>query len=618
MDAGRDLLRFITCGSVDDGKSTLIGRLLYDAQVLAEDQLAALTADSCRFGTTGTGALDMALLVDGLQAEREQGITIDVAYRFFATSRRKFIVADTPGHEQYTRNMVTGAAVAEAAVLLVDARHGVLTQTRRHAAIVHLMGIRSVAVAVNKMDLAGWNENTFRTIAAELARFADRLGMAPPACFPVSALTGDTLTRAAPKVVPWYAGPTLLEWLEAVEPEQTDAATRPFRMPVQWVNRPDHHFRGYCGTVAAGHVRPGDRVVVLPSGRESAVGRIVTYDGDLPEAEAGVAVTLTLVDQVDISRGDVLADTAERPVVSDQFAAHVVWMADEPLLPGRGYLLHLGTAEVTAQVTELKYRMAVDSLERVATRRLALNDIGFCNFALDHPIPFEPYADSRALGGFILIDRITNATVGCGMIAFSLRRALNLKGYVQSVDKAARAALKGQRPCVLWFTGLSGSGKSTVANLVERKLLALGHHTYLLDGENLRRGLNKGLGFTAGDRVENIRRIGECARLFVDAGLIVLAAFISPFVAERRMARALLAEDEFVEIFLDVPLEVCEARDPDGLYRKARAGALPNFTGLDSPYERPETPDLTLDGVGHDAEALADQVVAWLHGEGRI
>ncbi|WP_029008375.1 sulfate adenylyltransferase subunit CysN [Azospirillum halopraeferens] len=609
----KDLLRFITCGSVDDGKSTLIGRLLYDSKQIFEDQLAALDKDSARWGTTG-GAIDLALLTDGLQAEREQGITIDVAYRFFATDRRKFIVADTPGHEQYTRNMATGASTADLAVLLVDARKGVLTQTRRHSYIVSLLGIRHVVVAVNKMDLVGYDRSVFERIVAEYRAFADRLDIPHVTCIPLSALAGENVTTPG-TAMPWWEGPALLPFLETVEV----AAARtqaPLRFPVQWVNRPNQDFRGFSGTIVAGRVRPGDAVAVLPSARTSTVARIVTMDGDLEEAVAGQAVTLTLTDEIDVSRGDVIAAAGARPEVADQFAAHVVWMNDHAMMPGRGYLLQFGTHLVGGQITEIKHKVNVNTLEHTAGKRLELNEVGFCNLALDHPVPFDAYAECRETGSFILIDRVTNATLGCGTITFALRRAQNIHWQPMTVDKAARAAAKGQKPCILWFTGLSGAGKSTVANLVEKKLHAGGYHTYTLDGDNVRHGLNKDLGFTEEDRVENIRRVAETARLFVDAGLIVLVSFISPFREERRMARSLVGADEFLEVWVDAPLEVCEQRDPKGLYAKARKGTIANFTGISSPYEPPENAELVLAAGEHDPETLADQVVAALKARG--
>jgi bifunctional enzyme CysN/CysC len=610
----KDLLRFITCGSVDDGKSTLIGRLLYDCKLLFEDQLASLDKDSGRFGTTGAGQLDMALLVDGLAAEREQGITIDVAFRFFTTGKRKFIVADTPGHEQYTRNMATGASTAEAAVLLVDARKGILTQTRRHSTIVSLLGIRHVVLAVNKMDLVDWDQETFETIAADYRGFAGKLGIGPVTCIPVSALTGDNIARSSPSIA-WYGGPTLLGHLERVE-VAPDAQAKPFRFPVQWVNRPNQDFRGFAGTIAGGVVRPGDPVAILPGGRTTTVARIVTMDGDLDKAVTGQAVTLVLADQVDASRGDVIAAAQARPAVADQFAAHIVWMSEHPLLPGRPYLLRTGTTAVGAQVTTLRHVVNINTLEHVAAKQLALNEVALCNLALDRPVPFDPYLENRVVGSFVLIDRISNATIGCGMIDFALRRASNIHWQKMKVDKAARAAANRQKPCVLWFTGLSGAGKSTVADLVEQALHAMGLHTTSLDGDNVRHGLNRDLGFTDADRVENIRRVAEVAKLMVEAGLIVLVSFISPFRSERRLARDLMADGEFIEVFVDAPLDVCESRDPKGLYRKARAGQLPNFTGIDSLYEPPEHPELTIRSAEEPPERLAARVVDLLKARG--
>jgi bifunctional enzyme CysN/CysC len=606
---GRGLLRFLTCGSVDDGKSTLIGRLLYDCKLLYDDQLSALEKDSARFGTTGE-KFDMALLVDGLQAEREQGITIDVAYRFFASSRRKFIVADTPGHEQYTRNMATGASTADLAVLLVDARKGLLTQTHRHSFIVSLLGIRNVVLAINKMDLVDWDRATFDAIAADYRAFAERLGIANVVAIPLSALSGDNVTRQS-DAMPWYAGPTLLEYLETVE-VASDLAERPFRMPIQWVNRPHLDFRGYSGTVAGGRVKPGDRVVVLPSGRSTKIKRIVTMDGDLTEAAAGRAVTLTLDDEVDASRGNIIAADTSRPTLSEQFSAHIVWMNEAQMLPGRSYLLSIGGNLVNGQVTELKHKINVNTLEHVAAKHLELNEVGYGNIALDRAVAFDPYAENREMGGFILIDRLTNATVACGMIDFALRRATNIHWQPSRIDKTARAALKGQKPCVLWFTGLSGAGKSTIADLVDQSLNQQGRHTVILDGDNVRHGLNRDLGFADEDRVENIRRVAEVAKLMVQAGLIVLVSFISPFRSERRMARELLEAEEFFEIFVDTPLAVCEERDPKGLYKLARAGKLPNLTGIGSAYERPEHPELVLAAGAKSPQDLAQEVLAAL------
>jgi bifunctional enzyme CysN/CysC len=612
----KSLLRFITCGSVDDGKSTLIGRLLYESKVLFDDHLAALERDSRKFGTQGD-ALDFALLVDGLAAEREQAITIDVAYRFFSTDRRKFIVADTPGHEQYTRNMVTGASTADAAVLLVDARKGIVTQTRRHSHLMALLGIRHVALAVNKMDLVEYSERRFRDIEAEYAAFAKRIGLGDVTALPLSALGGDNIVAPSTRM-PWHRGATLMGWLETVEVDEARQQKLPFRFPVQWVNRPSADFRGFAGTIASGVVAPGDRVRVQPSGRESRVARIVAAGGDLDRAIAGQSVTLVLADEVDVSRGDVISAADSPAEVADQFEATVVWMAEEPMLRGRSYLMKTGTKTVTATVAPLKYRINVDTLEHAAAEKLELNEIGAAELELDQRIVFDPYSENRETGAFILIDRLTNHTIGAGMLKFALRRAHNIHVQHVDVDKAARAALKGQRPCVLWLTGLSGAGKSTVANLVEKKLHAMGRHTYLLDGDNVRHGLNKDLGFTAADRVENIRRIAEVAKLMVDAGLIVLTAFISPFRAERRMARDLLPEGDFVEIHVDAPLDVAEGRDPKGLYRKARRGEIKNFTGIDSPYEPPEAPELRIDTTRLTPEGAADEVLALLAGRGLI
>ncbi len=608
----KSLLRFLTCGSVDDGKSTLIGRLLYDSKMIFEDQLAALEADSKKVGTQG-GEIDFALLVDGLAAEREQGITIDVAYRFFSTDKRKFIVADTPGHEQYTRNMVTGASTADAAIILIDARKGVLTQTRRHSYLVNLLGIRHVILAINKMDLVDWSQETYDTILAEYRDFATQIGLTKFTAIPMSALRGDNITSHS-DAAPWYSGPPLMSLLEDL-PVEDDLREKPFRMPVQWVNRPNLDFRGFSGFISAGTIRPGDRVKVLPSSRESTVDRIVTMDGDLDQAVAGQSVTLTLKDEIDVSRGDVLARADAPPAVADQFEATVVWMDDEAMLPGRPYLLKLGARTVGASITEPKHKVNVNTLEKLAAKRLELNEIGVCNLSLDAPIAFDPYDENHQLGGFILIDRMSNRTVAAGMLHFALRRSQNVHWQALDVDKAARGALKGQRGRVVWLTGLSGSGKSTIANLVEKRLHANGRHTYLLDGDNVRHGLNKDLGFTDEDRVENIRRVAEVAKLMVDAGLIVLVSFISPFRAERRMARDLQAEGDFVEVFVDTPLAVAEARDVKGLYKKARAGELKNFTGIDSPYEAPESAEIRIDTTKTSPAEAAERITAWLDGE---
>jgi bifunctional enzyme CysN/CysC len=606
----KSLLRFITCGSVDDGKSTLIGRLLYDSKMIFEDQLATLEADSKRVGTQG-GDIDFALLVDGLAAEREQGITIDVAYRFFSTDRRKFIVADTPGHEQYTRNMVTGASTADLAVILIDARKGVLTQTRRHSFLVRLIGIRQVVLAVNKMDLMGYGQSVFDAIVADYRAFAAQIGLTDVTAIPISALRGDNVASPGDRMG-WYVGPTLMEQLEIAPIDADRLARGPLRLPVQWVNRPSLDFRGFAGQIASGTARPGDPVRILPSGRQTSIARIVTKDGDLDEAVAGQSVTLTLTEEVDCSRGDVIAAAADPPEVADQFETTVVWMAAEPMLPGRAYFMKIGTSMVAATVAEPKYKINVNTLEHLAARQLELNEIGVCNLSLDRPIAFDPYEANPDLGGFILIDRITNATVGAGTIHFALRRSHNIHWQAVDVNKASRAKAKGQKPSVLWFTGLSGAGKSTIANLVEKKLLARGRHTYLLDGDNVRHGLNRDLGFTDAERVENIRRVAEVARLMVDAGLIVLVSFISPFRSERRMARELMGEGEFFEVYVDTPLEIAEQRDVKGLYAKARRGELKNFTGIDSPYEPPELAEITVDTALLTAEQAADRIIAAL------
>jgi bifunctional enzyme CysN/CysC len=602
----RDLLRFLTCGSVDDGKSTLVGRLLYDARLIPEDQLSALANDSRKFGTTGN-EIDLALLLDGLEAEREQGITIDVAYRFFSTPRRAFIVADTPGHEQYTRNMATGASNSDAAVILVDARKGVVTQTCRHSYICSLLGIRHVVVVVNKMDLVDYSRERFQTFLSDYLGFAASLAFTSVTVIPISARYGDNVTSRSERMQ-WYEGPTLLEFLESVEVQQA-AQDRPFRFPVQWVNRPELDFRGFSGTIASGKVRVGDRLVVASSGKDATVARLVTYDGDLTEARAGDAVTITLTEEIDVARGDVLAHGDARPTFSDQFAAHVLWMAEEPMLPERSYLMRIGTKYVPARITRLKHKVDMNSLAHIAASTLALNEIGVCNVATAMPVAFDPYSENRETGSFILIDRFTYATAGAGMISFGLRRATNVHWQSLSVDKAARVRLHGHNAAILWFTGLSGSGKSTIANLVERELHGRGAHTYLLDGDNVRHGLNRDLGFTDADRVENVRRVGEVARLFVDAGAIVLCSFISPFRAERRMVRELVEETEFIEIFVDTPIEECIRRDPKGLYARAQAGQIKNFTGIDSAYELPENPEIVVRTLGATAEESARLIV---------
>jgi bifunctional enzyme CysN/CysC len=608
----KELLRFITCGSVDDGKSTLIGRLLYESKQIFDDQLDALESDSKRHGTQGT-KIDFALLVDGLSAEREQGITIDVAYRFFSSARRKFIVADTPGHEQYTRNMVTGASTADLAVLLVDARKGVLTQTRRHSYLAKLVGIRRFVLAVNKMDLVDYDQAAFEGICADYRAFAEQIGVEEWIAIPVSGLNGDNIMSRS-EATAWYSGPTLLEHLDTVPLDVAADAEKPFRMPVQWVNRPNQNFRGFSGQIASGSAGPGTEVRVLPSGRTTRIERIVTLGGDLDEAVAGESVTVTFADEIDCSRGDVIAAAGDPPEAADQFEATIVWMADEELLPGRGYWMKLGTQMVTAMIQEPKYEINVNTLEHLATKTLALNGIGVAELSTDREIVFEPYAvegtsPNKALGGFILIDKLTNATVGCGMLHFALRRSLNIHRQHLDVSRETHAAIKGQKPAVLWFTGLSGAGKSTIANIVEKKLAARGRHTFLLDGDNIRHGLNRDLGFTEADRIENIRRVGEVARLMADAGLIVLTAFISPFRAERHMVRRMIPEGEFFEIFVDTPLAEAEKRDVKGLYAKARAGELKNFTGIDSPYEPPEHAEIHIDTTELDADAAADLIV---------
>ncbi|MEL6370088.1 MAG: sulfate adenylyltransferase subunit CysN [Pseudomonadota bacterium] len=611
----KSMLRFITCGSVDDGKSTLIGRLLYDSKLLYEDQIASLESDSKKVGTQGE-KIDFALLVDGLAAEREQGITIDVAYRFFSTERRKFIVADTPGHEQYTRNMATGASTADVAIILIDARQGVLTQTRRHSYICSLLGIKNIVVAVNKMDLVDYSEDVFSKIEAEYREFVENLGFESIVCIPVSALEGDNITTKSAHTR-WHSGPALLPYLETIE-VASDLSDAPFRMPVQWVNRPNLDFRGFSGVISSGTVRPGEEIVVVPSGKRSKVASIVTMDGPLPIAGPGKAVTITLEDEIDISRGDVICAGQAPAEQTDQFAAHMIWMHDEAMIPGRQYLIKTANRIVPASVTELKHKVNVNTLDHQSGKTLELNEVGFCNFSTSQPIAFDPYAENRSTGSFIVIDRRTNNTVGAGMIDFSLRRAQNVHWQDLDVDKAVRSSQKNQRPCILWFTGLSGSGKSTVANLVEKRLADLGRHTYTLDGDNVRHGLNKDLGFTDADRVENIRRVGETSRLMVDAGLIVLVSFISPFTSERRMARDLVDDGEFIEVFISTPLEVCEQRDVKGLYARARRGEIKNFTGIDSTYEAPENAEIDLDTSKISAEDAAEKIVAYLQEAGYL
>lgn len=615
QSGGHGVLRFLTCGSVDDGKSTLIGRLLYDSKLLFEDQINVLERDSRKHGTVGD-EIDFALLLDGLEAEREQGITIDVAYRFFATEKRKFVVADTPGHEQYTRNMATGASTADVAVMMIDARKGVLVQTLRHTYIARMMGIRHIVLAVNKMDLVEHTRGRFHEIVAEYLKSADELGFESITPIPMSARYGDNVTKRSEEMS-WYTGPTLIEHLEELDID-SEIQNEPFRMPVQWVNRPNLNFRGYSGTIVSGTVKPGDAIVVATSGQAANVERIVTADGDLDEAVAGDAVTIVLNHEIDISRGDIIAGAESRPEVTDQFAAELLWMSEEDLLPGRSYLLKIGTATTPATVSALKHRVDVNTYEKKPSRKLEMNGIGFCNMSTARPIAFDPYHQIRDMGAFILVDRFTNQTVGAGMIEFGLRRASNIHHHAMDVTKEARAQIKGQKPAVLWFTGLSGAGKSTVANLVEQKLSRAGHHTYTLDGDNVRHGLNRDLGFTDEDRVENIRRIGEVGRLFVDAGLIVTCSFISPFRSERRMVRDLVSDGEFIEVFIDAPLEVCMERDPKGLYKKVQAGEIKNFTGFDSPYERPESPEIHIDTTSMSAEDAADLVIKCLKDTGRL
>jgi bifunctional enzyme CysN/CysC len=608
----KSLLRFITCGSVDDGKSTLIGRLLYDSKMIYEDQLALLEADSKRVGTQGQN-IDFALLVDGLAAEREQGITIDVAYRFFSTDRRKFIVADTPGHEQYTRNMVTGASTADLAVILIDARKGVLTQTRRHSFLVHLIGIRHLVLAINKMDLVGFDQATFDAIVSEYRRCADSIGISDFLAMPISALAGDNISTRSERT-PWYKGPSLIEHLETVAVEVDGAQSRPFRMPVQWVNRPDLDFRGFSGLICAGSVMNGDTVRVLPSGLTSVVSRILSPDGEVPQAIAGQSVTICLQDQLACSRGDVLAAAEASPQIADQFEATLVWMGDDQLLPGRPYWLKMGSQTVSATIQPPKYQINVNTMERLAAKTLTTNAIGVCNLATDRPIVFENYEDNHDLGGFILIDKLSNATVAAGMLHFALRRSQNVHWQALDISRESRATMKNQRPAVLWFTGLSGAGKSTIANLVDKRLHRMNRHTFLLDGDNIRHGLSRDLGFADADRVENIRRVGEVARLMTDAGIIVITAFISPFSAERQMVRDMMLPGEFIEIYVDTPMAEAERRDVKGLYKKARTGQLANFTGIASPYEPPVAADIHIDTTKMTADDAAALIVEYLIG----
>ncbi|NQY40370.1 MAG: sulfate adenylyltransferase subunit CysN [Henriciella sp.] len=610
----KSLLRFITCGSVDDGKSTLIGRLLYDSKMIFEDQLDALENDSKKHGTQGEN-IDFALLVDGLSAEREQGITIDVAYRFFSTDRRKFIVADTPGHEQYTRNMATGASTADLAILMIDARKGILTQTRRHSFIASSLGIRKLVLAINKMDLVDYDEAVYNKIEQDFLDFAQELSAGIEIqAIPMSALAGDNITSNSDNMA-WYEGPPLMEYLETV-PVDDERVNAPFRMPVQWVNRPNLDFRGFSGQIASGRIKPGDKVKTLPSAKETTIERIVVHGGDLKEAIAGQSVTLTFADEVDTSRGDVICAAGEPAEVADQFQARVLWMADSEMLPGRRYLLKIGAKTVTATVLDLKFGIDVNTIQDKPAKTLGLNDFGVITLALDQPIAFDPYDQNRETGGFILIDRLSNNTVGLGLIDFALRRAGNIHWQALDVDRAALAKQKEQKPAVLWFTGLSGSGKSTIANALQQKLFAMGKHTFVLDGDNVRHGLNRDLGFTDADRVENIRRVSNVSKLMSDAGLITLVSFISPFRSERQMARNMMQDGEFVEIFVDTPLEVAEERDVKGLYKRARAGEIKNFTGLDSPYEAPESPEITINTVEQSAEQAADKIIAWMRERG--
>ena len=604
----KSMLRFITCGSVDDGKSTLIGRLLYDSKMIFEDQLAALENDSRRVGTQGQD-IDFALLVDGLAAEREQGITIDVAYRFFATEKRKFIVADCPGHEQYTRNMVTGASTADCAVIIIDARKGVLVQTRRHSFLCQQLGIRNLVLAVNKMDLIDYDETKFNAIVSDYAKFAESIGVESFTAVPISGLAGDNITSRSDNT-DWYGGPVLIDLLETMQISNTASQKKPFRMPVQWVNRPNLDFRGFSGLIASGTVKPGDELRSLPSGKTSTVKSVVTMDGELDEAVAGQSITITLEEEIDCSRGDVLATADDPPEVADQFETTIVWMDDEPLVVGRGYWLKLGTQMVSVTIAEPKYEIDVNTMEHLASQTLNLNQIGVCEITTDRRIVFDPYTENRALGGFILIDKITNHTVGAGMLHFSLRRSQNVHWQPTDITRDHHASMKNQTPRVLWFTGLSGSGKSTIANEVEKKLALMNRHTFLLDGDNVRHGLNKDLGFTESDRIENIRRIGEVAKLMTDAGLIVLTAFISPFRADRQLVRDMIDGGEFIEIHVDTPLEIAEARDVKGLYKKAREGKLKNFTGIDSPYEPPESPEIRVNTVEMTPEEAADHIIA--------
>jgi bifunctional enzyme CysN/CysC len=606
----KSLLRFITCGSVDDGKSTLIGRMLYESQMLFDDQLSALKNDSKKIGTQGN-EIDFALLVDGLAAEREQGITIDVAYRFFSTDKRKYIVADTPGHEEYTRNMATGASTADVAIILIDAKQGVLTQTRRHSFIVSMVGVKKVLLAVNKLDLVDYSEQVYRQIVSDYSDFAESaLDIDSITAIPISALLGDNVVERSEKT-PWYTGETIMEYLENIE-VRNQKKQAPFRMPVQWVNRPNSNFRGFSGLIASGETKIGDKVRLHPGGKESSIASIVTWDGELQQASVGQSVTITLNDEIDVSRGDTIAVSTDPCAESDQFQSRILWMNDNSMIPGRQYIFKSNTQTTTLTLGKLKHRIDVNTLNHLPAKTLELNEIGVCNISLDKRIAFDPYDDNRTMGGFIVIDRLSNNTVGMGLIDFALRRSENIHWQKMDVSKESRAEQKSQSAKIIWFTGLSGSGKSSIANILEKKLQALGKHTITLDGDNMRHGLNRDLGFTAADRVENIRRVGEVAKLMVNSGLICITSFISPFESERKMARSLVSENEFIEVFIDAPLSVCEERDVKGLYAKARSGEIPNFTGISSPYESPENPEIRIDTTKQSPEEAANQIIEFI------
>ena len=603
----KSLLRFITCGSVDDGKSTLIGRLLYDSKLIFKDQLEQLKADSKRLGTQGK-EIDFALLVDGLAAEREQGITIDVAYRFFSTEKRKFIAADTPGHEQYTRNMVTGASTAQMAIILIDARKGVLSQTKRHTYLCHLLGIKKILLAVNKMDLVHYDQVTYDAIVSDYKNFADSIGIVTFTAIPVSGFKGDNITALSNKTK-WYKGPSLISYLENIEVDHNEEYSGDFIMPVQWVNRPNSEFRGFSGRIAAGAIKQGDKVCILPSGKTSHVDRIVTFDGELDKATIDQSITLTLKDEIDCSRGQIIIAANSSLKLSNQFESTLIWMDERTLIPGRSYYLKIGTKTLSASISKPKYKIDVNTMEKMAAKTFNQSDIGVVNITMDQSIPFVPYSENHRLGGFILIDKITNATIGAGLINFALRRSQNIHWQVTDISRNHRAKLKNQKPAVIWMTGLSGSGKSSIANALEKKLVQMNLHTFILDGDNLRHGLNNDLGFTDTDRIENIRRVGEVARLMTDAGLIVIASFISPFRSERDMVRKMMEPGEFIEVFIDTPLSVAEARDVKGLYVKARAGQLINFTGIDSPYETPKNPDVHVKTVDLTIEEAVQKIL---------